>query len=311
MEVPGPIECFFSGSGGINIMASPALLRQHTGKARVYLPAYDIYHGGKDKGGKTVYTRYKILGKESMHNTIQGILEVKIIEGYGLKKDTDTSSEGEFMRPNDIKKLMTEGSTSIKRNSVVVLDSGLLVRLEDIENFCDLPIIERTRLFQSQTHMAISKREAYKTVRGNDNWAHAKRGALARDMERSVHKLLLPYYRKYAVAEGDDTFFRTFMEDLVSVCNAHHTNFVEGKDFGKLITDTMLTGSKRKDPFLFNETRPRKKWGGSKECGDVPVPLKEPGLPGPPGPNVDDDVWNMVKGSLKRVSRSKIESIRF
>lgn len=304
MQIPESIESFFSGSGGINIMASPAFLIQHTGNPRIYLPAYYIYHGGKDKSGETVFTRYQIMGKESIHNTIQGVLEIKIIDGYGLK-DTATASVCEFMRPNDIKKLMTEGSTSIKRNSVVILNSGLLVRLEDIENFCDLPIIERTRLFKSQTHMAISKREAYKVIRGTDNWAHVKRGALARDMERSVHKLLLPYYRKYRAGKGDDMFFRAFMEDLVIVCNAHHTNFVEGKDFGQLVTDTMFTGAKRKDPCLINETRPRKKWGGSKESGGVSESSKGPGLP------VEESVESKVKRALKNVSRSKISSIVF
>lgn len=304
MQVPESIECFFSGAGGINIMASPAFLRQHTGNPRIYLPAYDIYHGGKDTSGKTVYTRYQIMGKESIHNTIQGVLEVKIIEGYGLK-DASTASTCEFMRPNDIKKLMTEGSTSIKRNSVIVLNSGLLVRLEDIENFCDLPIIERTRLFKSQTHMAISKREAYKVIRGTDNWAHVKRGSLAREMETSVHKLLLPYYRKYRAEEGNDMFFRAFMEDLVIVCNAHHTNFVEGKDFEQLVTDTMFTGSKRKDPCLINETRPRKKWGGSREGIGSPESSKKIEIP------VEESVESMVKKALKNVSRSKIGSIVF
>lgn len=306
MQVPESIECFFSGSGGINIMASPSFLRQHTGYSRIYLPAYDIYHGGKDNNGKTVYTRYKIMGKESVHNTIQGILEVKIIEGYGLRDPSAAcANECGFMRPNDIKKLMTEGSTSIKRNSVVILSSGLLVRLEDIENFCDLPIIERTRLFKSQTHTAISKREAYKVIRGTDNWAHVKRGALARDMETSVHKLLLPYYRKYRAGDGDDMFFRAFMEDLVIVCNAHHKNFVEGKDFGQLVTDTMFTGVKRKDPCLINETRPRKKWGGSKEGGGVSESGKSPGL------LVEESVESKVKRALKNVSRSKLGSIVF
>lgn len=309
MQVPESIECFFSGSGGINIMASPSFLRNHTGYTRIYLPSYDIYHGGKDTHGKTVYTRFKIVGKESIHNTIQGVLEVQIFEGYGLK-DPCVTPMCEFMRPNDIKKLMTEGSTSIKRNSVIILNSGLLVRLEDIENFCDLPIIERTRLFKSQTHMAISKRETYKVIRGTDNWAHVKRGALAREMERSVHKLLLPYYRKYRAEEGNDMFFRAFMEDLVFVCNAHHTNFVEGKSFDDLVGQTVSSRGKRKEPCLLNETRPRKKWGGLKDGGGVTGSVKEVDN-APKELDVEESVESKVKNALKNVSRSKIESIVF
>lgn len=325
MQVPDSIVGFFSGAGGINIMASPNFLRQHTGIPRVHLPDYDIYHGGKDAKGKTVYTKYRLLGKESVHNTIQGVLEFRIIEGYGIK-----SKEGgevhDFLRPNDAKKLMTEGSTSIKRNSVIVLKSGLLVRLEDVENFCDLPIIDKTRLFKSQTHVAITKRETYKMVRGTDNWAHVKRGALAREMERSVHKLLLPYYRKYR-SEGDKSlFFKAFMEDILVVCNAHHSNFTEGDDFKDVIDETMARGTKRKDPCLINETRPRKKWGGvltKNGCNDIvgvdrtedrvsEVEMDEEGVHREAlVPPIEETVEAKVKKALKNVSRSKMASIMF
>lgn len=66
-------------------MASPSFLEEHTGFPRINLPAYDIYDVGKNGPGETVYTRYRILGKESVHNTIQGILEIHLIEGYGVK----------------------------------------------------------------------------------------------------------------------------------------------------------------------------------------------------------------------------------
>lgn len=311
MDVPDSIRVFFSGAGGINAMVSPNFLRQHTGIPRIYLPAYDIFHGGKDKTGETVYTRYRILGKESVHNTIQGVLEIRLIEGYGIK-DAEKGEHTSFLRPNDAKKVMTEGSTSIKRNSVIILKSGLLVRLEDVENFCDLPIIERTRLFASQTHMAISKRETYKMMHGTDNWAHVKRGALARDMERSVHKLLLPYYRKYRSEKDKDLFFRSFMEDLLVVCSAHHSNFTDGGEFKDIVTDTMSRGTKRMHPCLINETRPRKKWGGSSSKEIVGCTgqesrdenIKEESV-------VDASVETQVKKALKNVSRSKIASIVF
>jgi len=188
MIVPESVDKFFRGSDGTNVMASPNFLIQHTGSSRLYLPAYDIYHGGRDTNGEVVYTIYRILGKESVHNTIQGILEIRILDGYGIKKPDDGQVSA-FMRPNDVKKMVTEGSTSIKRNSVITL-------------------------------LAVTKREAYKVVRGTDNWAHVKRGALARDMERSIHKLLLPYYRKYRSEGGIDVVFRNFMEDLLMVCKA-------------------------------------------------------------------------------------------
>lgn len=298
MQVPESVHRFFRGEGGINVMVSPSFLKYHTGKPRICLQEHDIYHGGKNNKNEVVYTRYKIIGKESIHNTIQGILEVKIIEGYGVDDSVDIDVS-RFMRPNDMKKLFTTGSTSIKRNSVIILESGILIRLEDIENFCDLPVIDRTRLFKSQTHVAIVKREAYKAVRGTDNWAHVKRGALARDMERSVHKLILPYYRKYRTSGDQEGFFKAFVEDLLVVCTAHHSNFVENGEFVDLIQSTISKGTKRKKPSLINETRPRKKWGhsvptegGSENTGDT---------------NVDD----MVKKALKNVSKSKIASLVF
>ena len=300
MQVPESVHRFFRGEGGTNVMVSPSFLKQHTGQSRICLPEYDIYHGGKDKKNEVVYTRYRILGKESIHNTIQGILEIKFVEGHGMG-DSPSNHIPRFMRPNDVKKLVTTGSTSIKRNSVIILRSGLLVRLEDVENFCDLPVIDRSRLCKSQTQLAIAKRETYKAVRGTDNWAHVKRGALAREMERSVHKLILPYYRKYRTGEDQEGFFKAFVEDLLVVCTAHHSNFVEGGDFGSLVQDTMSRGSKRKNPSLINETRPRKKWGSH-----VP-PGVEDGGEDKGVTNVED----MVKKALKNVSRSKIASIVF
>jgi hypothetical protein len=315
MQPPASVVDFFMGAGGVNVMVSPTLLTQHTGLPRVYLPAYDIYHGGKGSSGETVYTRYRILGKESVHNTIQGVLEVRIVEGYGAKEDGDdragSSGVCEFLRPNDIKKRMTEGTTSIKRNSVIILRSGLLVRLEDVENFCDLPIIERTRLFKSQTHVAISKRETYKMVRGTDNWAHVKRGALARDMERSVHKLLLPYYRKYRTEGDKDFFFRTFMEDLLVVCNAHHSNFTGGGDFRDVVEGTMSKRKQRSGPHLLNETRPRKKWGGIPPRDKDKPPGSVERKAGPPGESDPRETRDQVKKALKNVSKSKIASLVF
>ena len=302
MIVPESVDKFFRGSDGTNVMASPNFLIQHTGSSRLYLPAYDIYHGGRDTNGEVVYTIYRILGKESVHNTIQGILEIRILDGYGIKKPDDGQVSA-FMRPNDVKKMVTEGSTSIKRNSVITLSSGLLVRLEDVENFCDLPIIDRSRLFESQTHLAVTKREAYKVVRGTDNWAHVKRGALARDMERSIHKLLLPYYRKYRSEGGIDVVFRNFMEDLLMVCKAHHANFTENGDFVSLVEEVMTKKTKRKMPSLLNETRPRKRWGGvsTREVEESPEN----------GVVVKQEVEDKVKMALKNVSRSKIASIVF
>ena len=316
MQVPESIRKFFDGAGGINVMASPCFLRQHTGLPRIYLPDYDIYHGGKDDKGTTVYTRYRILGKESIHNTIQGIIEMHIIEGYGLK-DRDNKEFIGFLRPNDAKKMMTTGSTSIKRNSVITLKSGLLLRLEDVENFCDLPIINKARLSGTQTHVAISKRETYKSERGLDNWAHVKRGALARDMERSVHKLLLPYYRKYRSEEDKDRFFRTFMEDLMVVCNAHHSNFIEDGRFMDVMEDILSSSKEKKRslPCLINETRPRKKWRKT-SCSDVleEVGLSDASVVDPETSSISQvevSVEVQVKQALKNVSKTKLSSIIF
>ena len=310
MIVPDSVAEFFSGAGGINVMVSPRFLKQHTGSSRVYLPSYDIYHGGKDRNGKIVYTRYRILGKESVHNTIQGLLEIHIIEGYGIKS-VDGAEVHKLIRPSDARKLMTEGTMSIKRNSAIILESGILVRLEDVENFCDLPLIQRSRLFKFETHVTVEKRQHYKVVRGTENWAHVKRGALAREMERSVHKLLLPYYRKYRSCdsgEQKDIFFRTFMEDLLTVCKAHHGNFAGGSDFMKIVEETMSNGSKRKEPCLLNETRPRKKWGGVPTIKVLSEKRRESSSE---SIYPADTVEGKVKQALKNVSRTKIASIVF
>lgn len=294
MDVPEMVLNFFKGSGGMNILASPKFLRVNNACDRVNLPIHEIYHGGRDKSGETVYTKYMILSKESSHNTIQGILEVKILSGYGVKENMDPNVS-KYLRPNDIKKLFTEGTTSIKRNSVIILSNGIVVRLEDVENFCDLPIIPKNVLVESQTAEAISKREIYKINKGSDNWAHVKRNSLVRDMERSIHKMLLPYYRKFRGDNDKKKFFNAFMEDILITCNAHHENFIEDGDFSEVVAN-LNEGVKRKAPHLSTETRPRKKWGISKVETKQEVP------------SVDVDI---VRVAMKHVPRTKIESIIF
>ncbi|CAM9106893.1 unnamed protein product [Ectocarpus sp. 12 AP-2014] len=219
------------------------------------------------------------------------------------------------MRPNDLKKLMTEGTTSIKRNSVVVFKTGMVVRLEDIEIFCDLPLINKEDLIAKQSIGAVCKRDMYKATRGEDNWAHVKQGALLRDMESSVHQILLPYYRRYRDNRDDPHhFFKAFMEDMIRTCTAHHTNFTEKGDFNDLLGVIAEKNRKRSFPTLQTETRPRKKWGGKSEVvSSVTNPCVSPeckpsstSSTGGTGKKKD-----LVKDALKNVSREKMASIIF
>lgn len=317
--IPGTVLAFFAGSGGINVLASPLFLKKHTGVDRVDLPKHDIYHAGKDKSGKPVYTVYRILGKESKHNTIQGMLRVKLISGYGVKHGDGERAEV-LMRPNDLKKLMTAGTTSIKRNSVVFFETGMVVRLEDIEIFCDLPLINRRELMEKDSVGAICKRDMYQATRGEENWAHVKQGALLREMESSVHQLILPYYRRFRDNKSDPQhFFRAFMEDMVRTCTAHHTNFTEGCDFDDLLGVIAERNRKRSFPVLQTETRPRKKWGCKASANEqrapegqqAPVPQAaqeaQKAQAAPVAPKEKDAVANV----LKHVSREKISRIIF
>ncbi len=307
--IPSAVKEFFAGSGGINILASPMFLRTHTGKTRVFLPDHDIYHSGKDKTGRTVYTTYRILAKEYTHNTIQGMLRISLTCGYGV--NDNNASIPMYMRPNELKKVMTEGSTSIKRNSVVVFKTGMVVRLADIEIFCDLPLINKKDLIAKQSVGAVCKRDLYKATRGEDNWAHVKQGALIKDMEASVHQLLLPYYRRYRDNKADpEHFFRAFMEDMIRTCMAHHKNFTDSGGFDSLLDGIVEKNRKRSLPSLQTETRPRKKWGvkSSHRASflDADCLNPSPFITAPPATRRDP-----VKEALKNVSREKIASIVF
>lgn len=306
--IPSSVLAFFAGSGGVNILASPLFLNKHTGRSRVFLPIHDIYHAGKDKEGNAVYTVYRILAKEYKHNTIQGMLCVSLVSGYGVKDDAVRGSNNSvFMRPNDLKKLMTEGTTSIKRNSVVVFQTGMVVRLEDIEIFCDLPLINKRDLIARQSIGAVCKRDLYKATRGEDNWAHVKQGALIKDMESSVHQLLLPYYRRYRDNSNDSQhFFRAFMEDMIRTCDAHYKNFTESGHFDELLTDIVQRNKKRSCPSLQTETRPRKKWGGKLDATE-----SSPEMPVTPTASGGKKKRDLVKDALKHVSREKIAAIIF
>ncbi len=327
--IPTSVQEFFAGSGGINVLASPMFLRKHTGKNRVFLPVHDIYHAGKDAGGNAVYTVYRILAKEYKHNTIQGMLCVSLISGYGVKDgDAGGGEKTLFKRPNDLKKLMTEATTSIKRNSVVVFKTGMVVRLEDIEIFCDLPIINKRELIAKQSVGAVCKRDSYKATRGEDNWAHVKQGALIKDMEASVHQLLLPYYRRFRDNDEDSQhFFKAFMEDIIRTCSAHHKNFTDSGDFDDLLNGIAEYNKKRSLPSLQTETRPRKKWGGKSEVAEASASKSKSksgsevkcdsqsasshGSVSPSNPEQTSSKRDPVKEALKNVPREKIASIIF
>lgn len=310
-DIPAPVLAFFAGSGGINVLASPSFLTKHTGKPRVFLPIHDIYHAGKDKDGKAVYTVYRILAKEYPHNTIQGMLCVSLISGYGVKSPgSEGSRNSVFMRPNDLKKLMTQGTTAIKRNSVVAFKTGMVVRLEDIEIFCDLPIINKKDLIKRQSVGAVIKRDMYKRDKGEPNWAHVKQGALVKDMEASVHQLLLPYYRRYRDnKEEPDHFFKAFMEDMMRTCTAHHNNFTNGGNFDELLSGIVEKNRKRSFPSLMTETRPRKKWGGKPEVSVDSNGAMAHGQSA--SQNEGGKKKDLVKDTLKHVSREKISAIVF
>ena len=322
-SIPGSVLEFFAGSGGINVLASPLFLKKHTGKDRVYLPTHDIYHAGKDVDGNAVYTVYRILAKEYTHNTIQGMLCVSLVSGYGVKDEgVGVSNESLFMRPNDLKKLMTEGTTSVKRNSVVVFKTGMVVRLEDIEIFCDLPIINKKQLMEKQSVGAVCKRDLYKATRGEDNWAHVKQGALIKDMEASVHQLILPYYRRYRDNKQDSQhFFKAFMEDMVRTCTAHHTNFTTGCDFDALLEQIAESNRKRSFPSLQTEMRPRKKWGGMKSeaCAEGSASSVSRTVKAEQFEGLSTSVKgkkttkkrDLVQETLRNVSRDKMASIVF
>lgn len=317
--IPSSVQAFFAGSGGINVLASPTFLKTHTGKDRVNLPMHDIYHSGKDKDGNPVYTVYRILAKEYTHNTIQGMLRVSLVSGYGVDDDghaDSVSPSSRFMRPNDLKKVMTTGTTSIKRNSVVVFKTGMVVRLEDIEHFCDLPIINKRELMAKQSVGAVCKRDMYKATRGENNWAHVKQGALIKDMEASVHQLLLPYYRRYRDSEEDPQhFFKAFMEDMIRTCTAHHKNFTDSSNFDDLLGEIAQKNKKRTLPSLQTETRPRKKWGAkSSQVPEIKEELPMSAFSGTKSMSIPEKTVvrrDPVKEALKNVSREKIASIIF
>lgn len=292
-KIPENVKDFFNGSGGTNLLASPSFLLKNIGKPRIDLANYDIIHGGKDKNKNVVYTTFRILSKESEDNTIQGLLQIVFKNGYAISHGGAECGKPLLMRPNDILKFVTRGTTSVKRNAVIALNSELIVRLEDIEDFCDLPVLSKKILVDSQTFAAISKRDAYKYSRGGDSWAHVKKGALLKDLEKSLHKILLPYYRKYRLNDDPDFFFKFFTDDVLNTCNALHDNFSVKRGFEEIVSETTSNHNKRSCPSLTNECNPRKKWGlpAVKSC-DKPPP-------------------DIVQNAMKHVSKKEEKALIF
>lgn len=287
------INEFFSGSGGTNILCSPSFLMEHNGSPRISLVNHEVIHGGRDVDKKVVYTTLRILGKESEDNTIQGILKVNFVDGYAVTHHSMEIGKDYYMRPNDIRKVVTIGTTSIKRNSVIVLNKGMVIRLDDVEDFCDLPVISKNILIKSQSSAAINKRDAYKESKGEQSWAHVKKGALLKDQEKSVHNMMLPYFRQFRKNSDKSYYFKVFMDDMLKTCNAFHTKFLVEDSFDTIVGDVIQKNKKRAAPSLETESNPRKKWGGS-------VQKKK-----------DGDKEDIVQQVLKKINKSSISSLIF
>ena len=218
-DFPGEVLSFFRKKGSGKVV-TPAFLQEISGSSEIALEKHDVYVMGKRKstgsGTKEAnkpafFTKMRIDSKSSLRNTVQGLLGVRFLGGFGYMNN-NSSADLKVMRPTNIDKLVTEDSSQFRKRAVIHLN-GHVLALSRAEGFCRIPLMDDRVLAKFEKRSNAKKREAYarKKKAGNE-WAHINRNAMQEENKKTILGMLVPYKKNLG-----DEFFREFMKDLIAI----------------------------------------------------------------------------------------------
>lgn len=244
---PSEVFSFFNRKGAGEAV-TPAVLQDMIGSSTIALPNYDIYAMGKESGGTSpaYFTKLRIVTKASERNTVQGLLGVRFLAGYGYRKwvQQGGNSDVTIKRPADIKKLVTEDTSSFKKRAVIFLNGNVL-SLSLADGFCRIPLMDHRLLGEFENPTNSKKRDAYalKKKRGKE-WAHINRNSMLVENKKAMHRMLLPYKKNLLEKE----YFQEFLKDMVQGCLQLRKEFCPVEDSNTNIQQvlTCFSGNKRK-----------------------------------------------------------------
>ena len=242
---------------GAGESVTPAVLQGMIGSSTIPLPKHDIYTMGKEAGGTlpAYYTKLRIVAKDSERNTVQGFLGVRFMAGYGYRKwvQQGGSSAVTIMRPADIKKWVTEDTTTFKKRSVIYLN-GNVVSLKLADGFCSIPLMDHRLLGDFENPSNGKKRGSYalKKKEGKE-WAHINRISMLAENKKAIHRMLLPYKKNLLETE----YFQEFMKDMVQGFLQLRAEFYPEEDYNRNVQQvlTCFSGNKGEQ----ETTQPRKR----------------------------------------------------
>ena len=203
------------GSGDV---VTPSFLQKLLGSTTIELNKYDIYVMGKEKTGTgkhknnkpVFFTKLRIDGKSAERNSVQGLLGVRFLAGYGYM---NSDSNLRVMRPTNIDKLVTQDSSQFRKRAVVYIN-GHVLALSRVEGFCRIPLMDDRVLAKFEKKSNAKKREAYaRRKKRHNEWAHINRETMLEENKKVILGMLLKYKKNL----GDNEFFREFMRDTMAI----------------------------------------------------------------------------------------------
>ena len=259
-DFPPEVFSFFNKKGAGEAV-TPAVLQGMIGSSTIPLPNHDIYVMGKKSGGTSpaYFTKLRVMTKASERNTVQGLLGVRFLAGYGYLKwvEQGGSSDVTIKRPADIKKLVTEDTSSFKKRAVIYLNGNVL-SLSLADGFCRIPLMDHRLLGDFENPTNSKKRDAYarKKKKGKE-WAHINRNSMLVENKKTMHRMLLPYKKNLL----EDEYFREFLKDMVEGCLQLRKEFCPDEDTERSTQQVLacFSGTKRKSEEAVIQQQPGKR----------------------------------------------------
>lgn len=205
------------GSGHV---VTPAFLLQICGSTTIPVEQHDIYVMGKEKsdlpGRKNnepvFFTKLRIDSKSAERNTVQGLLGVRFLGGFGYINN-NSNSELKVMRPTNIDKFVTRDSSQFRKRAVIHVN-GHVLAMSRAEGFCRIPLMDDRVLAKFEKRSNAKKREAYaRKKKGLNEWAHINRKAMLEENKKAILGMLVAYKKNLR----DTEFFEEFMRDLIAI----------------------------------------------------------------------------------------------
>ena len=211
-----PLSVFSFYKTRFNITITPSFIEDLTGSRFIDIQNHDIYIMGKRKGEKAncFWTKLRLLSSESSRNSLQGLLEVKFLEGYGFV-NVGSSSDAKVMRPTNVQQLVTKDSVAFKKRAIVHIKGDVFLPLEGVDSHLRIPLMDEETLCGFEKSSNSRKREAYARKKASKNeWAHVNRVSMKKEHKKLIIRMVTPYKKNL----GSDEYWVEFLNDLFTEC---------------------------------------------------------------------------------------------